>query len=88
MASEIKVDTISEKTSANGITIDGVNIKDSQVPAAAGSSLVYLTQSSGTNVSSIALTNIMADTSYKYYIMKGSFQPIDNSTHIYMRWLI
>ena len=28
MASEIKVDTISEKTSANGITIDGVNIKD------------------------------------------------------------
>ena len=31
MASELKVDTISEKTSANGITIDGVNIKDGQV---------------------------------------------------------
>ena len=31
MSSEIKVDTISEKTSANGITIDGVNIKDGQV---------------------------------------------------------
>ena len=26
--SEIKVNTISEKTSANGVTIDGVNIKD------------------------------------------------------------
>tara|TARA_A100001515_G_scaffold137662_1_gene130480 strand:+ start:339 stop:911 length:573 start_codon:yes stop_codon:yes gene_type:complete len=31
MASEIKVDTISEKTSANGVTIDGVNIKDGKV---------------------------------------------------------
>jgi len=28
MASEIKVDTISEKTSANGVTIDGLTIKD------------------------------------------------------------
>jgi hypothetical protein len=36
MASEIKVDTISEKTSANGVTIDGVNIKDSAI-ATAGS---------------------------------------------------
>ena len=31
MASEIKVDTISEKTSANGVTIDGVLIKDGVV---------------------------------------------------------
>jgi hypothetical protein len=28
MASEIKVDTISEKTSANGVSIDGLKIKD------------------------------------------------------------
>ena len=28
MASEIKVDTISEKTAANGVTIDGVLLKD------------------------------------------------------------
>ena len=28
MASEIKVDTISEKTSANGVTIDGYKLKD------------------------------------------------------------
>ena len=34
MASEIKVDTISEKTSANGVTIDGVNIKDSALATA------------------------------------------------------
>ena len=31
MSSEIKVDTISEKTSANGVTIDGVNLKDSKI---------------------------------------------------------
>ena len=31
MASEIKVDTISENTSAAGVTIDGVLIKDGQV---------------------------------------------------------
>ena len=31
MASEIKVDTISEKTSANGVTIDSVVLKDNKV---------------------------------------------------------
>ena len=31
MASEIKVDTISENTLANGVTIDGVLIKDSKI---------------------------------------------------------
>ena len=31
MSSELKVDTISEKTSANGVTIDSVLIKDGQV---------------------------------------------------------
>ena len=31
MASEIKVDTISEKTAANGVTIDGALIKDGNV---------------------------------------------------------
>ena len=31
MSSELKVDTISEKTSASGVTIDGVNLKDSVV---------------------------------------------------------
>ena len=31
MSSEIKVDTISEKTSAAGVTIDGVLIKDGAI---------------------------------------------------------
>lgn len=34
MASEIKVDTISENTAANGVTIDGVNIKDGTITGA------------------------------------------------------
>ena len=34
MASEIKVDTVSEKTSANGVTIDGLNIKDAKLATA------------------------------------------------------
>ena len=31
MTSEIKVDTISEQTSANGVTIDGLTIKDGNI---------------------------------------------------------
>ena len=31
MSSEIKVDTISEKTAANGVVIDGVTLKDSKI---------------------------------------------------------
>ena len=34
MSSIIKVDTIQEKTSANGITVDGLNIKDSKLVTA------------------------------------------------------
>ncbi len=40
MASEIKVDTISEKTSTNGVTIDGVLIKDGAVDGYASIGLV------------------------------------------------
>jgi len=32
--SEIKVDTVAEKTSANGVTVDGLNIKDSKLVTA------------------------------------------------------
>jgi hypothetical protein len=39
MASELKVDTISEKTSANGVTIDGVLIKDSAINASSVSGI-------------------------------------------------
>ena len=40
MAREIKVDTISEKTSAAGVTIDGLNIKDGAIAGAVDIGLV------------------------------------------------
>ena len=50
MASEIKVDTISEKTSANGITIDGVNIKDSEIATAGSVPLTAIDIDGGTDI--------------------------------------
>jgi len=50
MASEIKVDTISEKTSANGITIDGVNIKDSALATAGSVPLSTIDIDGGTDI--------------------------------------
>ena len=40
MSSELKVDTISEKTTAGGVTIDGVLIKDGTVDGTADIGLV------------------------------------------------
>ena len=51
MSSELKVDTISEKTSANGVAIDSVTLKDGAVVGAALTDYVEtdvaLTSSSG-----------------------------------------
>ena len=43
MASEIKVDTISEKTSANGVSVDGLSIKDGGIQNASGTVLQVVT---------------------------------------------
>ena len=43
MASEIKVDTISENTSANGVSIDSVQLKDGGILAASGIPLQVVT---------------------------------------------
>jgi|TARA_E500000318_G_C3541406_1_gene204804 hypothetical protein len=40
MASELKVDTVSEKTADTGVTIDGVLIKDGAVEGTADIGLV------------------------------------------------
>ena len=40
MSSEVKVDTISEKTTGNGVTIDGVLIKDGTVSGTATVGLI------------------------------------------------
>ena len=50
MTSTIKVDTISENTSANGITIDGVNIKDSAIATAGSVPLTAIDIDGGTDI--------------------------------------
>ena len=50
MASEIKVDTVSEKTAANGVTIDGVNIKDSALVTAGSVPLSTIDIDGGTDI--------------------------------------
>ena len=80
--STLTVNTISETTSGNGVTIDGVNIKDSQVPAAAGSSLVYLTTVSATNQTSIAIENNFNNTDYYSYTVEGFIIPVTDDRHI------
>ena len=50
MASEIKVDTVSEKTSANGVTIDGVKIKDSALATAGSVPLSTIDIDGGTDI--------------------------------------
>ena len=49
MSSELKVDTISEKTSAGGVTVDGVLIKDNKLASGTGNVLQVVsgTDSSG-----------------------------------------
>jgi hypothetical protein len=57
MASEIKVDTISEKTSANGVTIDGVLIKDSKLASGIGNVLQVVTATTTTDTGALAFTD-------------------------------
>ena len=62
MSSEIKVDTISEKTSANGVVIDGVTLKDSKIGGT-----ITIPGSTGTmaltsDISSAGLVHISTDT--------------------------
>ena len=63
MASELKVDTISEKTSANGVTIDSVLIKDGQVDGVDVSALNTTVSETGlTLVSKTVFTDATAFT--------------------------
>jgi len=67
MSSELKVDTISEKTSTNGVTIDGLLIKDGAIPSIpSGKVLQYVVATnaavqSTTSTSYADITNLTAD---------------------------
>ena len=73
MSSELKVDTISEKTSANGVTIDGVLIKDGQVDgvdvsAIVSGSLVKLDDHDFSTSTSVARDSVFSSTYDNYKI--------------------
>ena len=50
--SEIRVDTIAEKTSANGVAIDSVTLKDGNVVCTSGNGISFAATSDGTTMSS------------------------------------
>ena len=60
MTSEIKVDTISEQTSANGITIDSLNIKDQKITNHVGmvSQVVSVSKTDTFSTASTSYTDI------------------------------
>ena len=76
MASEIKVDTISEKTSANGVTIDGVLVKDS----VAHSGLVKLQSSTVSGGSEFLFDNVFTSDYRDYKIFFSDIQPASDQT--------
>ena len=76
MASEIKVDTISEKTSANGVTIDGLKIKD--VTSSSVMSKPVLQVVTGTSSTDTSV----ASTSYTDTTLSASITPSSTSSKI------
>lgn len=77
MASEIKVDTISEKTSANGVSIDGLKIKD--VTSGSVMSKPILQIVTGTTTTD---TGALAVTSFTDSNLSASITPSSSSSKI------
>ena len=83
MASEIKVDTISEKTSANGVTIDGALIKDSQLAATAGGGLVLLATGTASNSSELLFDDFVDLSTYaSYFISVSRIKPVNDNQEL------
>ena len=69
MSSILKVDTISEKTSAGGVTIDGALIKDSKVAASAGGGLVLVNKTTVSAQNYATVDNVFSS-DYSHYKIK------------------
>jgi len=73
--SEIRVDTISEKTSANGVAVDGVTLKDGGVAATDGSTI---TTADNTDTLSLISTDADANSGPNLRFYRNSGSPADN----------
>ena len=76
--SEVKVDTISERTAANGIVVDGVTIKDSGLTIPSGGTLTVA--SGGTITNSGTATGFGGDNTPSFRAYPSSTQSISTST--------
>jgi hypothetical protein len=75
--SEIRVDTISEKTSANGVTIDGLTIKDGGIAATDGCTI---TTADNTYTLILKSTDADANQGPLLSLHRDSGSPADNDT--------
>tara|TARA_R110000772_G_scaffold263171_1_gene382784 strand:- start:1253 stop:1858 length:606 start_codon:yes stop_codon:yes gene_type:complete len=67
--SQIQVNTINEYTGANGVTIDGLLIKDGAIPSIAGSGLVHINTSTFSTASSHSVGSCFSSTYTNYKIV-------------------
>jgi len=75
MTSEIKVDTISEQTSANGVAIDSVTLKDGGVTATAASTITVADNSDNLTLTS---TDADANSGPNLNLYRNSASPADS----------
>jgi prepilin-type processing-associated H-X9-DG protein len=73
--SEIRVDTISEKTSANGVAVDGVTLKDGGIAATAGSTI---TTADNTDTLTLVSTDTDATQGPVLNLYRNSSSPADD----------
>ena len=92
MSSELKVDTISEKTSAAGVTIDSVLIKDGlvdgkDVSALTSGGLVHISTDTFTTVSNFEKNSVFSTTYdiYKIFITMDTTNNANSSLYFELR---
>ena len=94
--SEIRVDTITEKTSANGVAIDSVTLKDGNVVVASGNGISFTatSNSADTVVSELfddyetgyfTPTFVSSGASWTYYAQKGVYTKIGRTVHYHVQ---
>jgi len=91
MSSIVRVDTINEKTTANGVTVDGVLIKDGAIASSYISGLsdnndfVLLSSATASASSELLFDNFVDTSTYSYYrIVTENIIPATTSTNLYM----
>jgi hypothetical protein len=83
MTSTIKVDTISENTSANGVAVDGVTLKDGGIAATLASTI---TTADNTDTLSLISTDADALSSPNLVLYRNSSSPADGDQLGYMHF--